>query len=144
MKRLTSVGLRRARSRKHRRGHEDLVRTPQLIDLLAQLLDLLALRGGRQIRPQALIGLDPAHVLAQRLRGHTEITRDVRDRPARLEHHTRAAIKQLRRILASAGHQPILPQDVSSCPRGLSQTQPGSFHVLRQLGPAALERVPTR
>src|SRR4051812_23113875 len=37
MKRLTSVGLRRARSRKHRRGLEDLVRAPQFEALLAQI-----------------------------------------------------------------------------------------------------------
>src|SRR5215204_3266895 len=85
--------------RKHRRGLEDLVRAPQLVDLLAQRPDLLALRRRRQVRTQPLIGLQLPHVTPQRLRGNAEIASDLRDRPVALNHHTSAAIKQLRRVL---------------------------------------------
>jgi hypothetical protein len=54
----------------------------QLEVLLPQPLDLLALLAGRQIRPQALVGLGLAHPLAQRLGMDPEITSDVRDRTA--------------------------------------------------------------
>jgi len=70
---------------KHRRGLEDLVRAPQLIDLTPQPLALLALGRRRQIRAQALIGPRPDAVLAQRLRRHTEIARHVRDRAVALK-----------------------------------------------------------
>src|SRR4051812_20356570 len=111
MKRLTSDGLRRARSRKHRRRLEDLVRAAQRIDLLAQRLDLLTLGRGRQTRAQALIGLHPADVLAQRLRRHAQVARDVRDRPAALDHNPSAAIKQLRRVLAWTGASTDPPRE---------------------------------
>jgi hypothetical protein len=70
MNALTSFGLGRARSRKHRGGLEDLVGPAQLVDLFAQLLDLLALGRGRQIRAQALVSLHLAQPPAQRLRRH--------------------------------------------------------------------------
>jgi hypothetical protein len=85
MKRLTSVGLRRARSRETGWGLQDLVRAPQLVALAAQPADLLALLAGRQVGPQPLVGLGLAHLLAQRLGMDPEVVSDVRDRPLSLQ-----------------------------------------------------------
>jgi hypothetical protein len=71
----------------------------QLEVLLAQLLDLLPLLAGRQIRPQTLIGLHLAHPPTQRLRMHPEIPSDMSDRPIGFHRQTNAALDQLIRVL---------------------------------------------
>src|SRR4029079_3861983 len=113
---------------KHACGLEDLVRAPQLVDLLAKVLDLLALSRGRQIRAQALLCLPLTHVLAQRLRRDAEIGGDVRDRSAGLKHQPGAAIKQLGWVLPRTGHrrEAFLSPGTEPWNRGLRQTQPAS------------------
>lgn len=49
--------------------------------------------------PATLVRLDLAQVLPQRLRRHPQISSDMRDRPARLEHQSGAALQQLHRVL---------------------------------------------
>jgi len=58
-----------------------------------------------------------------------QIRRDVRDRPVALKDQPGTAIKQLRRVLAWAGHQQILSQGRLPLSRGLRQTQPGSIRL---------------
>jgi hypothetical protein len=128
MNAVTSVGLRRARSRKHRRGLEDLVRAPQLIDLPAQRPDLLALLTGGQS------GRRPSSASTRRtyLRSVSDGTPD-RARDARSDGCARTPAARrdptAQADTSSGGaHRWILdfPQDRSSRPRGLRQTRPGS------------------
>jgi hypothetical protein len=79
----------------------------------AQLADLLALRIAQQIAAPPLVRLDAAHMQAQRLSRDTQISSDVRNRPARLEHQPRAALQQLQRVLPRSWHQRSVssPQD---------------------------------
>jgi hypothetical protein len=104
MNMLTSFGLRRARSRKHAGRFQDLVGAPQLKHLFAQLLDLLALLRGGQIRPQATVSLGLAHLLAQRLVVDPEIGRDVTDRATGLDRQPHTALDQLIGILPWSWH----------------------------------------
>src|SRR5207253_1124074 len=99
----------------------------QLEHLTAQLADLLPLLARHQIRPSTLVRLDLTHVLAQRLRRHTEISRDVRDRTTRLEHQPRAALQQLHRVLPHSWHDSglLLPPG-EPWHRSLRQTRDGS------------------
>jgi hypothetical protein len=71
MNALTSVGLRRARSRKRAGRLEDFIRAMQLEVLALQALDLLTLLGRRQIQTQITIGLGLPDAFSQRLRMNT-------------------------------------------------------------------------
>jgi hypothetical protein len=104
MNALTSFGLRRARSRKTHWPPSDLVRATQLEHFLAQLLDLLALLAGREIRPQATIRLRLAHAPSQHLVMDPEIDSDVPNRTARLDRQPDPALDQLLWILPSSWH----------------------------------------
>lgn len=103
--------LRRARAQKHRRRLEDLG-AAQVVVLLAQPLDLLAFLTGRQI-PAA--GPD-RHPTWRRCRrsvsgGRPRSARNVRDRPARLDHYPSAATRaaQAGTSLDGASMDPRLP-----------------------------------
>src|SRR5215207_4329079 len=127
MRALRSVLVELGRE-KHRGGLEDLVGPAQLVDLFAQLLDLLALGRGRQIRAQALVSLHLAQPPAQRLRRHAEVLSDVRDRATALQDQASAAVEQLRRVLpwTSHGAEDFLSPGTEPWNRALRQTQPGS------------------
>jgi hypothetical protein len=56
------------------------VRAPQLVVLPAQSPALLTLLGAQELRALTAVGLGLTRVLAQRLRTHSEIVREVRDR----------------------------------------------------------------
>src|SRR5215207_7288686 len=141
MRSLRSVLVELGRE-KHRGGLEDLVGPAQLVDLFAQLLDLLALGRGRQIRAQALVSLHLAQPPAQRLRRHAEVLGDVRDRATALQDQASAAVEQLRRVLpwTSHGAEDFLSPATEPWNRGLRQTQPGSSRPPRpeQLSPHQL------
>jgi hypothetical protein len=106
----------------HAGGLQDLVRATQLEHFLAQLLDLLALLAGGQIRSQPAVGLSLSHALAQHLVTDTEIARDRRDRPTRLKRQTDTTLDQLLWILPGSGHELAVP-----CSRSES-----SFQSLRE------------
>src|SRR4051812_12585725 len=105
MNAVTSVGLSRAPWRKHRGGLQDFIRAPQLVVLATQPTDLLALGARRQIRSRAAVSLVLTDLLAQRLRMHPEIGRDVRDRPLALQRQADASLDQLIGVLLRAGHK---------------------------------------
>jgi Integrase core domain len=118
---------------KHARRLQDLVRSAQLEVLLPQPLDLLALLAGRQLRPQALVGLRLAHPLAQRLGVDPEITGDVRDRTAALKGKPHPALEQLLWVLPRSRHDSggsPLPR-TESRNRGPRETRSGSSDTLR-------------
>src|SRR4051812_17336349 len=81
--------------------------------------------------PLTGVRLGLAHPPTQRLAMNAEITRDVRDRSARLECQPHRALAQLVVVLAGTGHRQILDflQDRPSWHQGLRQTQPGSGRV---------------
>jgi len=58
-------------------------------------------------------GASPGVAGAQRLSRHTQVGSDMRDWPARLEHHPRAALQQLRGVLPRSRHERSVssPQD---------------------------------
>src|ERR1019366_8457528 len=94
--------------------------------LLAQLADLLPLLARQPFTP-ALIDLDSAHVQPQRLRRETKVSRDMRDRPPRLEHQAGTAIQQLRGVLPRTWHdQTLLLPPGKTWHRSLRQNRPGS------------------
>ena len=107
----------------------------QLEHFLAQLLDLLTLLTGRQIRPQATVSLSLAHTLAQRLRVHPMILGDVRDRPARLHRQPHTALHQLIWVPPGSWHPRRVPcpEDRSSSIRSLRETRPSSHLQDEQL-----------
>src|SRR5450755_2518535 len=90
--------------------------------LLAELLDLLALLGRGQIRPQPAVGLGLTNPLTQHLVTDTEIARDRRYRPPRLKRQTDTTLDQLLWILPGSGHELAVP-----CSRNES-----SFQSLRE------------
>src|ERR1019366_10617082 len=90
--------------KKHRRRLQDLVRAAQLVVLLAQRLDLLALLAAQPLTATR-IDLGLAHPLAQRLRVDPQISSDMRNRPAALKRQPNTAIQQLLWIPDSSWHR---------------------------------------
>src|SRR6266542_3729542 len=97
----------------HGRVLQDRVRTPKLGDLFAQPLQLLALLARQQVTPAAAVGLRLPYPHAQRFVVDAEITRDLPDRPARLECEPHRPLAQLQRILPRGSHDRSIsfPQD---------------------------------
>jgi hypothetical protein len=79
---------------KHAGGLQNLVCPAQLRHLAAQGFDLLALLAAQNVFAPALVSFNLSDVFAERLALDPEILRDMRDRPPRLEHQTRAAVQQ--------------------------------------------------
>src|SRR6202167_1447176 len=98
-------------------------------DLTAQLLDLLALLAAQQVLALALISLSAPHIFAQRLRIDAQVSGDVGNRAAGLEHKSRATLQQLLGILPRSCHNGRLssPADETT-DQNLRQNQPGSLH----------------
>jgi hypothetical protein len=113
---------------KHARRLEDLIRTPRVRDLTAQLLDLLALLAAQQVLALALISFSAPHIFAQRLRLDAQVAGDVGNRAAGLEHKSRATLQQLLGILPRSCHNGRLssPRTKPQSDQNLRQNQPGS------------------
>src|SRR5450755_4369431 len=107
--------------------------------LAPQLLDLLALLGRRQIRPQPAVGLGLTNPLTQHLVTDTEIARDRRYRPPRLKRQTNTTLDQLLWILPGSGHELAVPcsRNESSF-QSLRQTQGSSVLLVRSGGPLSV------
>src|SRR4051794_37953613 len=140
MNALTSVGLVELLGEKHRRRLEDLVRAPELVVLLAQAPDLLALLRREQLRSGAAVGLGAPHALAQRLRVDAQIVGDVRDRPVAFQREAHASRDQLIGILLRTGHGDGAspPARTESSHRSLRETRPCSVRQAPALAAAAL------
>ena len=78
---------------KHRSGLQDLIRAAQLEVLGAQPAGSSRSCARRQIRALARVGLVLTDLLAQRLRMHPEIRRDMRDRPLALQRKPDTALE---------------------------------------------------
>ena len=84
-------------------------------------------------------GFDSAHVLPQRLRREAQITRNMRDRAARLEHQPRRALQQLLGILPRPWHTEGSPPPRTK-PRNQASATTGPAHraVTAAPGPICL------
>src|SRR5215217_2224625 len=112
---------------KQARRLEDLVRAAQLVVLLAQPADLLALRTRQQLRPLTAVGLGLAHLLAQRLRMHAQTPPHVRDRPLSLERDPHRPLHELVGILLRSSHgSGSLSARTATWLQGLRQIRDGS------------------
>jgi hypothetical protein len=80
------------------RSPQDLVRSAKLAVLPFQLNKPLPLRAVQHIAA----GLSPSHAQPQRLGMNPEITRNLSDRPTRLEHQRHTPLEQLLRVFPSA------------------------------------------